>query len=116
MVVGFAAAIDNTVGVVGVAPGARVWAIRVADPNGDITDAAMLCGLNWVIEHANKIEVANMSLSGDATDEELAPCGAKTGPVHKAICKLDRLGVTSVAAAGNASIDAARSPRRATPK
>ena len=34
MVAGFAAALDNKIGVVGIAPGARVWAVRVADPDG----------------------------------------------------------------------------------
>jgi subtilisin len=34
MVAGYAAAIDNSIGVVGVAPGARVWAIRAANPMG----------------------------------------------------------------------------------
>ena len=106
MVGGFAAAIDNSIGVVGVAPGARLWGIRVADPDGNITDAALLCGLNWVIEHADKIEVANMSLAGD--DNDLSPCGATPrSPIHEAICEMVRRGVTAVAAAGNYSMDAA---------
>jgi subtilisin len=106
MVGGFAAAIDNSIGVVGVAPGARLWAIRVADPDGNISDSALLCGLNWVIEHADKIEVANMSLAGD--DNDLAPCGTSaTPPIHEAICEMVGRGVTAVAAAGNYSMDAA---------
>ena len=105
MVGGFAAAIDNSIGVVGIAPGARLWAVRVADPNGDISDSALLCGLNWVMKHADTIEVANMSLGGEEND--LSPCGT-TPPniLHEAICKMTRRGVTSVAAAGNYSMDA----------
>jgi subtilisin family serine protease len=106
MVAGFAAAIDNKIGVVGVAPGARLWAIRVADPDGNISDSALLCGLNWVIENADKIEVANMSLAG--TGNDLSACGA-TPPnaIHEATCEMVRRGVTAVAAAGNDSMDAA---------
>ena len=112
MVAGFAAALDNSIGVVGVAPGARLWAVRVARPDGNITDSALLCGLDWVIKHASKIEVANMSLGGiigvDEPVKELAPCGARPrSRTHEAICKLTRRGVTAVVAAGNESIDAA---------
>jgi hypothetical protein len=39
MVGGFAAAIDNSIGVVGIAR-CEVVGIRVADPDGNITDAA----------------------------------------------------------------------------
>ena len=111
MVAGFAAAKDNNIGIVGIAPGARLWAVRVARPDGIITDSALLCGLDWVIEHANKIEVANMSLGGiagvDEPAKELSPCGARPrSRTHEAICKLTRKGVTAVASAGNQSIDA----------
>ena len=112
MVAGYAAAIDNGIGVVGVAPGARVWAIRVAKPNGMINDSALMCGLNWVIKHANKIEVVNMSLAGiigvDEPAKALSPCGARPRfREHEAICKMVRRGVTTVVAAGNDSMDAA---------
>ncbi len=111
MVAGFAAAKDNSIGVVGVAPGARLWAVRVARPDGTINDSALLCGLDWVIKHANKIEVANMSLGGivgvDEPAKELSPCGARPkSRTHEAICELTRRGVTTVVAAGNQSIDA----------
>ena len=110
MVSGFAAALDNDIGIVGIAPGARLWAIRVADPDGLISDSALLCGLNWAIKHADEIEVANMSLAGDEND--LVPCGTRPRPrshearIHDAICKLTRKGVTAVASAGNYSMDA----------
>jgi subtilisin len=111
MVAGYAAAKDNKIGIVGIAPGARLWAVRVARPDGTIMDSALLCGLDWVIEHANKIEVANMSLGGivgvDEPAKELSPCGARPkSRTHEAICNLTRKGVTSVVAAGNYSIDA----------
>ena len=59
-----------------------------------------------MIEHADKIDVANMSLSGD--DNDLAPCGTSAASaIHEAVCKMVKRGVTAVAAAGNQSMDAA---------
>ena len=43
-VAGQAAAIDNAIGVVGTAPGARIWAVRVATPDGVVTDSSLMCG------------------------------------------------------------------------
>jgi subtilisin family serine protease len=117
LVAGFAAAIDNAIGTVGTAPGARLYAVRVADPNGLITDSALLCGLEWVIRHADVVDVANLSFSG--TGNAIGPCTdprrlkqdrlGKRAPVdrmHQKICRATARGVTVVAAAGNAAMDA----------
>jgi len=109
LVSGFIGALDNSFGFVGVAPGARIWAVRVARPNGVIPDSALLCGLEWVIDNADRIEVANLSL-GDL-GQDTGNCGAKRpgvprDPVHAAICAAVGAGVTVVVAAGNESIDA----------
>lgn len=116
LVAGFAAAIDNAIGLVGVAPGARIWAVRVADPSGYVTDSALLCGLEYTARN-RKIDVANLSLAGP--DNLIAPCREQTrveprvksgGPqldkVHQRICGLVKKGVTVVAAAGNSAADA----------
>ena len=63
-VAGTAAAKDNNVGVVGVAPGARLWAVRVLDAGGSGSWSSIICGIDWVTAHADTIEVANMSLGG----------------------------------------------------
>ena len=77
-VAGVAAALDNTIGVVGIAPGARLWAVRVADPTGYIRDADLLCGLDWIAQHSDVIDVANLSLEGnDKNDLSSLPCGSK---------------------------------------
>jgi subtilisin family serine protease len=117
LVGGFAAAIDNGIGVVGAAPGARLWGIRVADPAGFITDSALLCGLEWVARHSGRIEVANLSLAGSGN--LIGPCVnrralkhdkfGKRGPIdriHQKICQVTAKGVTVVAAAGNSAADA----------
>jgi subtilisin family serine protease len=105
LVAGVAAAIDNQFGVVGVAPGARIWSVRVLDQNGDGTESGVLCGLDWVAAHANRLEVVNFSIRIDGTDT--ANCGYADGDVvHQTICKIEAGGVTFVAAAGNSAVDA----------
>ena len=47
-VAGTAAAKDNGIGVVGVAPGARLWAVRVLDNTGNGTWSSVICGIDWV--------------------------------------------------------------------
>jgi subtilisin len=111
LVAGFIGAIDNSFGVVGMAPGARVWAVRVENQGGRITDSSLLCGLEWVRDHAATIEVANLSLGDHRT--VAGDCGAKRAgfrpdPTHTAICAVVAAGVTVVAAAGNDAIDAGR--------
>jgi subtilisin len=80
---GTAAALDNGVGVVGVAPGARLWAVRVLDDAGSGSWSSVICGVDWVTAHASTIEVANLSLGGPG----------ETG------------GVTYTVAAGNSAVD-----------
>lgn len=100
-VAGIAAAKDNRIGVVGVAPGARLWAVRVLNSQGGGTTASIICGIDWVTQHASTIEVANMSLGG------LGPEGSCTdGGLREAICRSTAAGVTYVVAAGNSSADA----------
>ena len=60
-VAGTAAAKDNGVGVVGTAPGARVWAVKVLPDSGSGSMSAVLAGLDWVAAKGT-IEVANASL------------------------------------------------------
>jgi subtilisin len=97
-VAGTIGALDNNIGVVGVAPGARLWAVRVLDNSGSGTWSSVICGIDWVTAHASTIEVANMSLGGTGTD----------GPsdLHTAIASSVAAGVTYVVAAGNETDDA----------
>jgi subtilisin family serine protease len=63
-VAGIAAAIDNTIGVVGVAPGARLHAVKVLDSRGTGYLSWIIAGIDWVTARSATIEVANMSLGG----------------------------------------------------
>lgn len=100
-IAGIAAARDNGVGVAGVAPGARLWAVRVLDSQGNGSLGTLVCGIEWVTAQADVIEVANMSLSG--LDPDL---GCRDGALHEAICSSVAAGVTYTVAAGNSGRDA----------
>jgi subtilisin family serine protease len=99
-VAGTIAARDNTEGVVGVAPDARIWPVKVLDPTA--TEAELVASVNWVTERANEIEVANMSIGC-----ETLPCNFPT--MGEAITKSAEKGVVFVVAAGNNAGDAKES-------
>jgi subtilisin family serine protease len=107
-VAGTIGAKDNTSGVVGVAPGARIWAAKVLNAAGIGLQSDIICGIDWVTANAGPIEVANMSLGGGGSDD--GNCGNSDGdPEHQAICRSVSAGVTYAVAAGNDSEDAANS-------
>ena len=100
-VAGTVAAKDNNFGVAGVAPGARVWAVRVC--NSLCAHSAMIAGINWVaVEKASGIDfaVATMSIG---TPDDAAPCNENSDSLHTAICGLVDAGVGFTLAAGNES-------------
>jgi subtilisin len=103
-VAGTIGAKDDAAGVVGVAPGARLWAVRVLNNAGSGSWSSVICGVDWVTGNAATIEVANMSLGGSGSEPGGADC--LTGDaLHDAICKSVGAGVTYVVAAGNSSAD-----------
>ena len=90
-VAGTAAARDNGSGVVGAAPGARLWAMKVLDSSGIGFTSWIICGIDRVTKH-NKdagladIEVANMSLGGSGGN---STCGGSDS-YHNAICTIGK--------------------------
>ncbi|MFY9557950.1 MAG: S8 family serine peptidase [Blastocatellia bacterium] len=94
-VAGIAAARDNDIGVVGVAPGARLWAVKVLDSSGSGSFTNVIAGLDYVAQHSNEIEIANMSLGGSGYSQA----------VRDAIAGCVNRGVVVVVAAGNSSTD-----------
>jgi subtilisin family serine protease len=100
-VAGIAAAIDNDQDVVGVAPGARIWGVKVLDEKGAGRFSDVICGLDWVVEHKATIDVVNLSLSGPGSD---GTCTSSA--FHRAICSVVDAGIPVVVAAGNQSTDA----------
>jgi len=93
-VAGIIAAADNAFGVVGVAPNAKLWAVKVLAGDGHGTDENLVAGLDWVIAKKKEIGgawVANMSVGADAgTDAEA-----------RAIQRALDAGIILVAASGN---------------
>ena len=88
-VAGTIAALNNRMGVIGVAPDAMLYSVKVlgADGSGNLSD--IIEGLDWCIN--NNIQVINMSL-GTAEEEDL---------FHEAIRHTYDAGIFIVAAAGN---------------
>ncbi len=95
-VAGTIGAIDNGIGVVGVAPGARIWAVKVLNSKGSGYSSWIIAGIDWVAANAATIEVANMSLGGSGFSQ--AEYDAIQGAVNK--------GVAFAVAAGNNDADA----------
>lgn len=107
---GTVAAFNNTQGVVGVAPGAKLWSVRVLDRFGSGSWSSVICGLDFVTSKApangGPIKVANMSLGGGGVSD--GNCGnTNNDALHKAICRARDAGVTIVVAAGNSGANAA---------
>ena len=61
---GTVAAIDNSEGVIGVAPGANVIAVKVLDRRGSGSNSGVIAGVDYVGGNAGNGDVANMSLGG----------------------------------------------------
>jgi subtilisin family serine protease len=114
-VAGTIGAIDDNRGVVGVAPGARLWAVKALDDHGRGYASWYLCGVDWVMKQRDPadpsrplIEVVNMSVSALLPRGDDQACGSKTGDaLHQAICASVADGTVYVVAAGNQSQNAA---------
>ena len=111
-VAGTVGALDNNLGVVGVAPGVRLWAVRILDGSGSGLISWYVCGLDWIAAQRDPldpsrplIEAVNMSVAKRGEDDR--NCGfSNKDLIHQAICRLVDSGVTVVAAAGNDSFNA----------
>ncbi len=93
-VAGTVAALDNNVGVIGVAAGATVVPVKVLDSRGSGSYSGVIAGVNHVAKYGQTGDVANMSLGGPtskALDDAVLAASAK---------------VKFALAAGNESADA----------
>lgn len=97
---GIVAAANNAIDVVGVAPGATLYAVKVLDRRGRGTDSTIMAGLDWIADHAAlvspAIRVVNMSLGRRGTLDDNPALRAAVQAVVGA-------GITVVVAAGNDS-------------
>jgi subtilisin len=95
---GTISALDNTYGVVGVAPEVTVVYIKVLSKNGRSSAESVLKGLEYCIKI--KPDIINMSLGASSPMPE----------VHNAIKKLTEMDIIVVAAAGNNGLESVLYP------
>ena len=113
-VAGTVGAIDNGTGVVGVAPGVRLWAVKILNDHGDGLISWYVCGLDWILAQRDPkdpsrplFEAVNMSVTKAGSDDH--NCGLTNNDLlHQAICRVVAGGITVVAAAANDSHNAAK--------
>ena len=80
-VAGTIAALDNNFGVIGVAPGAPVVAVKVLNRRGSGAYSDVIAGVDYVAANGANGDVANMSLGGPTSDalDAAVVAAAKTG-------------------------------------
>lgn len=94
-VAGTIGAWDNTLGVVGVAPGVSLTGVKVLSCSGGGTASSIIAGIDWVTAHAKLPAVANISIGGPRTD-------SLDQAVRNSVAK----GIFYAVAAGNYAADA----------
>ncbi len=88
-------AINNEIGVIGVAAGVTVVPVKVLDSRGSGSYSGVIAGVDYVTANANSGDVANMSLGGPAS-----------AALDAAVVALGNKGVMVALAAGNESSNA----------
>lgn len=110
-VAGTAAAADNHINALGMAPEATVHAVKVCSGLGSCPTSSILDGLNWAVADMvsnGSAAVANLSLGGAGTTDGVCDADGYTGTdvVAEAYCNATHQGMVVVVAAGNDSDDA----------
>ncbi len=90
LVAGIVAALDNDIGVIGIAPEASLYAVKVLDYNGYTVSSSVLSGIEWAVD--NNMQVMNFSFGG-LLNMPLA--------VREALDSAYSAGIVIVAGAGN---------------
>jgi subtilisin len=117
-VAGTIGAKDNGSGVVGVAPGVRLWAFKVCKNGGICLSSERIAGLDEATAcklkalggsttcnvKAEGINFASANMSIGTPDDDTA-CHANSDALHKAICSLVNAGVVFSLSAGNEGVE-----------
>lgn len=97
-VAGIVAAKNNDIDVVGVAPAATLYAVKVLNRRGRGTDSTIMAGLDWIADRATAvsppIRVVNVSLGRAGTIDD-------NPALRASVRALTSAGITVVVAAGN---------------
>lgn len=88
-VAGTIGALQNSIGVLGVAPRANIYAIKVLDAKGSGKLSSLIDGIGWCVEKG--IKVVNMSLSSSTENQTF----------RDMVQSARKAGITMVCAAGN---------------
>jgi serine protease AprX len=85
----------------GIASNAQLVLVKVSTPKGHIKETDILRGLRWVIDTHKRfnVRIVNISVGGDFISND------PNNPLHKAVRKLTKAGVTVVIAAGNRNVN-----------
>ncbi|HVG25273.1 MAG TPA: S8 family serine peptidase [Thermoanaerobaculia bacterium] len=95
-VAGIIAAANNAYGVVGVAPGMRLWGLKIVDKNGEGYTEDLITAIEWVMAKKKEVGgqwVVNMSLGG--TDSSIGE--------RETFLKAADAGILMVGSSGNTS-------------
>lgn len=88
-VAGIIGALDNDIGVIGVAPGSWLYGVKVLDKKGDGFLSDVILGIEWAID--NDMDIITMSLGSNTGSQSL----------EEALDNAYNAGILVVAAAGN---------------
>ena len=92
-VAGIIGALNNSIGVVGVAFGTKIIALKALDDDGEGSTSQLIMALNYIGQNAKSGEVVNMSLGTDTISPSL----------DNAVLTLAEKGILFAIAAGNKS-------------
>jgi subtilisin len=113
-VAGIVGALDNGIGVVGVAPGVRLWAVKILNDSGFGYISWYVCGLDWILAQRDPsdssrplFEAVNMSVGKSGGDDH--NCGYTVlSAMHQAVCRVVAGGIPIAVAAMNESTVASK--------
>lgn len=110
-VAGTIAAVDNSVGVIGVAPDAKLHAVKVLDARGNTDAAKVAAGMDYVTQRSLALGVsvvANVSIGGYGSKVGYCDATGYHGSDNyaRAFCEAANAGVIVSVSAGNYHVDA----------
>ncbi len=104
-VAGVVAALDNNIGVVGVAPGANLISVKVLSRTGSGSFGGIISGLDYVIANASIIGITNSSLGANGGTNPSQSFINAANLLHDAYIRAANAGIINVVAAGNESVN-----------
>lgn len=110
-VAGTIAALNNSIGVVGVAPEAKLHAVKVLDSRGSTDAAKVAAGMDYVTQHTLALgvaTVANVSIGGNGSKVGYCDSAGYHGSDNyaRAFCEAANAGVIVAVSAGNYHVNA----------